>query len=143
MVTVVDPHLSPDYTPSEKEDYMNPKMLAYFKQRLQDWRTELLAESEMTLHSMRDEGGIQEPDITDRAAAEIDHGLELRTRDRFRKLLGKIDEALIRIDDGSYGYCEETEDAIGVKRLIARPVATLSIEAQERHEREERTRRDD
>lgn len=143
MPNIVDPHLSPDYVPSEKEEYMNPKMLAYFRQRLLDWRDELLAESEHTLDAMREEGGIQEPDITDRASAEIDHGLELRTRDRYRKLINKIEQALEKIEQGEYGYCEETGDPIGVKRLLARPNATLSIEAQERHEREEKVKRDD
>lgn len=143
MSNIVDPHLPPDYVPSEKEDYMNPRMLAYFRRRLLDWRDELLQESDITLDAMRAEGGIQEPDITDRATAEIDHGLELRTRDRYRKLMNKIEQALERIETNEYGFCEETGDPIGVSRLLARPSATLSIEAQERHERDERSRRDD
>lgn len=143
MPNVVDPHLPPDYEPTEKEDYMNPRMLAFFRQRLLDWRDELLHESENTIDAMRAEGGIQEPDINDRATAEIDHGLELRTRDRYRKLINKIEQALERIEKGEYGYCEETGDPIGVKRLLARPNATLSIEAQERHERDEKVKRDD
>lgn len=143
MPNVVDPHLPPDYVPSEKEKYMNPQMLAYFKQRLLDWRGELLRESEMTLDSMRAEGGIHEADLTDRASAEIDHGLELRTRDRYRKLINKIEQAIERVDRGEYGFCEETGEPIGVKRLLARPNATLSIEAQERHERAEKVKRDD
>ncbi len=143
MTNIVDPHLPPDYVPGETEEYMNPRMLAYFRQRLLDWRDELLAESEDTLDSMRAEGGIQEPDINDRATAEIDHGLELRTRDRYRKLINKIEQALEKIEQGDYGYCEESGDAIGVKRLLARPNATLSIEAQERHERDEKVKRDD
>jgi DnaK suppressor protein len=106
------------------------------------WRAELLADSSETLNSLQD-GGIQEPDITDRASAETDRSLELRTRDRERKLIAKIDSALRRIDDGSYGYCEETGEPISVRRLEARPTATLSLEAQERHERLERTHRDD
>jgi DnaK suppressor protein len=143
MTNTVDPHLPPDYIPSEKEPYMSQKMLAYFRRRLLDWRDELLAESETTLDGMREEGGIQEPDITDRATVEIDHGLELRTRDRYRKLINKIEQALERIEQGEYGFCEETGEPIGVKRLLARPNATLSIEAQERHEREEKVKRDD
>jgi len=143
MSNTVDPHLPPDYIPNEKEEYMSPKMLAYFRRRLLDWRDELLAESETTLDGMREEGGIQEPDITDRATVEIDHGLELRTRDRYRKLINKIEQAMERIEQGEYGFCEETGEPIGVKRLLARPNATLSIEAQERHEREEKVKRDD
>jgi DnaK suppressor protein len=143
MPNIVDPHLSPDYVPSESEVYMNPKMQTYFRQRLLDWRDELLNESEATIDAMRAEGGIQEPDISDRATAEIDHGLELRTRDRYRKLINKIEQALARIDKGEYGYCEESGEPIGVKRLLARPNATLSIEAQERHERAEKVKRDD
>jgi DnaK suppressor protein len=135
--------LSPDYKPSEKEAYMNPMMVEYFRQKLLAWRAEILQESSGTLTSLQDEGGIQEPDIADRASAETDRSLELRTRDRERKLISKIDSALGRIEDGSYGYCEETDEPIGVKRLEARPVATLTVEAQERHERMEKTHRDD
>ncbi|MFZ4762274.1 MAG: RNA polymerase-binding protein DksA [Alphaproteobacteria bacterium] len=134
--------LDPAYRPSEEEEYMNPVMVEYFRDKLRRWRAELLAESSGTLLSLQD-GGIQEPDITDRASAETDRGLELRTRDRERKLLAKIEEAIERIEDGSYGYCEETGEPIGVKRLEARPNATLCLEAQERHERLERTQRDD
>lgn len=140
---MTSPAISPDYQPSEKEEYMNANMLEFFRQRLLAWKHELQDESNLTIHSLAEEGGIQEPDLADRATAETDRGLELRTRDRFRKLLGKIDEALDRIDDGSYGYCEETGEPIGIKRLLARPNATLSIEAQERHEREEKIHRDD
>lgn len=132
----------PDYRPSEDEEFMNPIMLEYFRQKLLRWRTELLAESTETLTNLAD-GGIQEPDIADRASAETDRSLELRTRDRERKLLAKIDAALKRIEDGSYGYCEETGEPISIRRLEARPNATLSLEAQERHERLERTHRDD
>jgi RNA polymerase-binding protein DksA len=121
---------------------MNPVMREYFRQKLLRWRAELLAESSETLNSLQ-EGGIQEPDIADRASAETDRALELRTRDRERKLISKIDAALERIQDGSYGYCEETGEPIAVRRLDARPIATLSLEAQERHERLERTQRDD
>ena len=134
--------LSPDYTPSEKEEFMNPTMLEYFRQKLLDWKAELLKESSETLEHLQ-EGGILEPDIADRASIETDRALELRTRDRARKLISKIDEALERIEDGSYGYCEETHEPISIRRLEARPIATLSIDAQERHERMEKTHRDD
>jgi DnaK suppressor protein len=135
--------LPPDYRPSDDEPFMNPMMLEYFRLRLLRWQSELLHESNETLVSMAVDGGMQEPDLADRASAETDRALELRTRDRERKLLSKISAALLRIEDGSYGYCEETGDPIGVKRLEARPIATLSLEAQERHERMERTQRDD
>lgn len=133
--------LPPDYKPSEKEKYMNPKMLEYFRQKLLKWRAELLAESSETIRDMQEEN-LQQPDLTDRASAETDHALELRTRDRERKLISKINSALEKIDDDSYGYCEETGEPIGIARLEARPIATLSLEAQERHERKERTQRD-
>jgi DnaK suppressor protein len=122
---------------------MSPIMLEYFRMRLLRWQSELLQESNETLASLQVDGGILEPDLADRASVETDRALELRTRDRERKLLSKISAALMRIEDGSYGYCEETGDPIGVKRLEARPIATLSLEAQERHERMERTQRDD
>src|ERR1700754_2326976 len=134
--------LPPDYRPSDDEDFMNPMMLEYFRSKLLKWRADLLAESNATLSSLQD-GGIQEPDLTDRASAETDRSLELRIRDRERKLLSKIDSAMRRIEDGSYGSCEETGEPLGVKRLEARPTVTLSLEAQERHERLERTHRDD
>ncbi len=130
------------YVPAETEPFMSVKQLAYFKNRLLDWRDELLRESSQTLMHLQ-EHSVAEPDLTDRASTETDRALELRTRDRERKLIGKIDSALQRIADGSYGYCEETEEPIGIKRLMARPIATLSIEAQERHERRERVYRDD
>jgi DnaK suppressor protein len=133
---------SPDYRPSEDEPFMNPQMTDYFRRKLLKWRSELLQESEETLQSLQ-EGGLQEADIADRASLETDRSLELRTRDRERKLISKIDAALMRIEDGSYGYCEETGDPISIRRLEARPIATLSLEAQERHERLERTHRDD
>jgi DnaK suppressor protein len=136
------PFLPPDYRPSDDEPFMNPTMLEYFRQKLLRWRSELLRESEETLQELQ-QGGMQEADIADRASAETDRSLELRTRDRERKLISKIDAALGRIEDGSYGYCEETGDPIGVRRLEARPIATMSLEAQERHERLERTHRDD
>ncbi len=134
--------LPPDYKPSEKEEFMSPKMQEYFRQKLLRWRAELVDESNDTLQSLQ-EGGIVEPDIADRASIETERSLELRTRDRARKLIAKIDSALERIDEGSYGFCEETHEPIGLSRLEARPIATLSIEAQERHERMERTHRDD
>ena len=136
------PLLPQNYKPSEDEQFMNPVMREYFRQKLLRWRAELLAESNETLNSLQ-EGGIQEPDIADRASAETDRALELRTRDRERKLISKIDSALERLMDGSYGYCEETGEPISVRSLDARPIATLSLEAQERHERMERTQRDD
>ncbi len=121
---------------------MNPSQQEYFRQKLLHWRAELLDESLETRLNLK-ETSVLEPDLADRASAETDRSLELRTRDRARKLINKIDEALARIEDGSYGYCEETAEPISLKRLEARPIATLSIEAQERHERLERTRRDD
>ncbi len=134
--------LPPDYRPTEDEIFMNENMKEYFRQKLLRWRAELLRESDETLQHLQ-EGGMQEPDIADRASAEADRALELRTRDRERKLIAKIDSAMLRIEDGSYGYCEETGEPIGVRRLEARPIATMSIEAQERHERLERTHRED
>jgi DnaK suppressor protein len=134
--------LPPDYRPTDKEPFMNTRQLEYFRRKLLAWRLELLKESEETLESLQ-EGGLQEPDLADRASAEMERALELRTRDRARKLISKIDAALHRIEDGSYGYCEETSEPIGLKRLEARPIATLSVEAQERHERMERTHRSD
>ncbi len=136
------PLLPVDYRPSENEPFMNPVMREYFRQKLLRWRSELLSESSETLLHLQTET-VPEADITDRAATETDRFTELRTRDRERKLIGKIDSALRRIEDGSYGYCEDTGEPIGVRRLEARPIATLSLEAQERHERIERTQRDD
>ena len=134
--------VAPDYRPSDKEPFMNPKQQEYFRRKLLNWRAELLKESEETLESLQ-EGGVQEPDLGDRASAEMERALELRTRDRARKLIGKIDAALQRIEEGSYGYCEETGEPISLKRLEARPIATMSLEAQEGHERMERTHRSD
>jgi len=134
--------LPPDYRPSDKEKFMNPRMLEFFRQRLLGWRTELVEESNTTLQHLQ-EGGIVEADIADRASIETERSLELRTRDRARKLIGKIDEALRRVEDGSYGYCEETDEPISLSRLQARPIATMTLEAQERHERMEKTHRDD
>ncbi|WP_193170311.1 RNA polymerase-binding protein DksA [Nisaea nitritireducens] len=134
--------LPPDYSPSEDEDFMNSKQQEYFRQKLLRWRAELLHEATETLSHLTQEN-LQKPDMADRASLETDHQIELRTRDRERKLISKIDAALQRIEDGSYGYCEETDEPIGLRRLEARPIATLSLEAQERHERLERTHRDD
>jgi len=134
--------LPPDYRPSDDEDFMNPVMKEYFRQKLLHWRDELLEESNETLHQLQ-ENTSAEPDIADRASIETDRSLELRTRDRARKLILKIDEAIGRIKDDSYGYCEETDEPISIKRLEARPVATMSLEAQERHEKMEKTHRDD
>jgi DnaK suppressor protein len=134
--------LPPDYRPSDGEEFMNPQQVEYFRRKLLRWRAELLREADGTLASLS-QGGIHESDITDRASVETDRALELRTRDRARKLIAKIDQALQRIEGGSYGFCEETGDPIGLRRLEARPIATLSIEAQERHERMERVHRDD
>ena len=133
--------LPPDYRPTEKEKFMNPVMLEYFRQKLIRWRAELLNESNETIKEMQ-EDNLQKPDIADRASAETDHALELRTRDRERKLISKINAALEKIEEGNYGYCEETGEPISIARLEARPIATLSLEAQERHERKERTQRD-
>ena len=132
--------LPPDYEPIDGEPFMNPIMREYFRQRLLLWRDDLLRESGETLRHLQTENG-NEADIADRATVEAERSLELRTRDRYRKLLGKIDSALYRIDEGTYGYCEETNEPIGLRRLIARPIATLSLAAQEQHERMERTHR--
>ena len=130
--------LPPDYRPNKKEEYMNEMHLEYFRQKLLDWKKELLAQSSDTLEDLR-QGGLNQPDEVDRASIETDKSLDLRTKDRARKLIVKIDKALERIEDGNYGYCEETGEEIGIERLIARPIATLCIEAQERHERFEKT----
>ena len=130
--------LPQDYRPSETEEYMNPMQLEYFRQKLVAWRQSLLSQAEDTLEELR-QGGLNQPDQLDRASLETDKSLDLRTKDRARKLINKIDDALKRIEDKTYGYCEETGEPIGIRRLEARPVATLSIEAQERHERLEKT----
>ena len=132
--------LPPDYQPGESEEFMNPRQLEYFRQKLLAWRRDLLRESDDTLVHIQ-EISLAEPDPGDRATLESERAIELRTRDRERKLISKIDEALRRIDDGTYGYCEESNEPISLRRLDARPTATLSIEAQERHERMERTHR--
>lgn len=130
--------LPPDYVPSADEEYMNDLQIEYFRQKLVAWKKSLLNQSQDTLEDLR-QGGLNQPDDIDRASMETDKALDLRTKDRARKLISKIDEALKRIEDGTYGYCEETGEPIGLERLEARPVATLSIEAQERHERMEKT----
>jgi len=140
--TMLKLSLPVDYRPSENEPFMNPVMREYFRQKLLRWRSELLRDSSETLIHLQNET-VPEADITDRAATETDRFTELRTRDRERKLIGKIDSALRRIEDGTYGQCEDSGEPIGVRRLEARPIATLSLEAQERHERIERTQRDD
>lgn len=132
----------PDYQPTEDEEFMNPVMLEYFRQKLLDWRSELLRESSETVQNTLQGTQLQQPDLTDRASVETDHALELRTRDRERKLVKKINQALDKIEEGEYGYCEETGEPISVARLDARPIATLSLEAQERHERLEKTKRE-
>jgi DnaK suppressor protein len=131
-----------EYRPSEDEEFMNPRQLEYFKQKLLNWKDDILRESRETLSHLQTETE-NHPDLADRASSETDRALELRTRDRQRKLISKIDEALRRIEDGSYGYCEETGEPITLARLDARPIATLSLEAQERHERRERVHRDE
>ena len=134
--------LPSDYRPSETEEFMNELQVEYFRQKLMRWRADLLRDADGTLASLS-EGGILEADLTDRASVETDRALELRTRDRARKLINKIDQALVRIENGSYGFCDETGEPIGLRRLEARPIATMSIEAQERHEKMERVHRDE
>lgn len=133
--------LGPDYTPSDDEPYMNAKQQAYFKILLLEWKRSIHDAAGATLQSLQD-GPIREPDLNDRASSETDWGIELRTRDRQRKLIAKIDSALRRIDEGEYGYCDKTGEPIGLRRLIARPVATMTVEAQEAHERREKISRD-
>ncbi|MDZ7600510.1 MAG: RNA polymerase-binding protein DksA [Hoeflea sp.] len=128
--------------PSEDEDFMNANQRAYFRTKLTAWRNDILKEARETLDHLAEESA-NHPDVADRASSETDRAIELRARDRQRKLIGKIDAALARIDDGTYGYCEETGEPISLKRLDARPIATLSIEAQERHERREKVYRDE
>jgi DnaK suppressor protein len=141
-VSGMRPSVPPDYRPSDDEEFMNPLQVEYFRQKLLSWRAELLAESSDTLAHLKEES-LLKPDLADRASLEMERAIELRTRARERKLISKINAALNRLDDGTYGYCEETDEPIGIRRLEARPIATLSIEAQERHERMERTHRDD
>ena len=134
--------LPSNYRPTEKEKFMGVRQQQFFRQRLQGWRDEILRDAQGTMQNLQDDDG-QAPDIADRATTESERSIELRTRDRQRKLVTKIDAALERIEDGSYGYCDDTGEPIGLKRLEARPIATLSIEAQERHERRERVHRDE
>jgi DnaK suppressor protein len=129
------------YRPTDKEPFMNEKQRDYFRARLLSWKEDILKEARETLQHLQDENQ-NHPDLADRASSETDRAIELRARDRQRKLIAKIDAALARIDDGTYGYCEETGEPIAIKRLEARPIATLSVEAQERHERRERVYRD-
>ena len=131
-----------EYRPTEDEPFMNPRQREYFRRKLERWKDEILRESRETLENLQEENQ-NHPDMADRASSESDRALELRTRDRQRKLISKIDAALKRIEDGTYGYCEETGEPISIRRLEARPIATLSLEAQERHERNERVYRDD
>jgi DnaK suppressor protein len=131
-----------DYVPSENEEFMNTRQRAYFRSKLVAWRNEILREARETLDHLAEESA-NHPDLADRASSETDRAIELRARDRQRKLISKIDAAMQRIDDGTYGYCEETGEPISLKRLDARPIATLSIEAQERHERREKVYRDE
>jgi DnaK suppressor protein len=131
-----------DYVPREDEDYMSEAQLDYFRRLLQAWKRAILDSSADTLHQLQ-EGPIREPDLNDRASSETDWGIELRTRDRQRKLIAKIDSALRRIEEGEYGYCEVTGEPIGLGRLVARPIATMTVEAQEAHERREKVSRDD
>lgn len=130
------------YRPTDDEPFMNDRQKEYFRQKLLAWKEEILEESRSTIATLQQDT-VNEADLADRATSETDRGLELRTRDRQRKLISKIEEAIRRIDDGSYGYCEETGEPISIARLEARPIATLSLEAQERHERRERVHRDD
>jgi len=132
--------LPKNYKPSAKEKFMNPKMKEYFKLKLINWKKDLLKESSNTLNNLKKEENTTKPDITDRATEEIERSLELRTRDRERKLIAKINEALKKIEDGNYGFCEETGEPINVMRLEARPIATLSLESQEMHEKKEKAK---
>lgn len=134
--------LKDGYKPTDKEEYMCPEHLEYFRQKLNNWKAELSQELNETLENLKEENW-HESDLADRATVETDAGIELRTRDRYRKLINKIEGALVRIDQDEYGYCDETGEEIGLKRLEARPIATLTVEAQERHERDERTHYDE
>ncbi len=134
--------LSDDYTPAEDEPFMNERQLEYFRRKLHTWKADLMGDSKNTIEGLQDSAR-SVPDIADRASEETDRALELRTRDRQRKLVAKIDAALRRIENGEYGYCEVTGEPISLKRLDARPIATMSLEAQERHERREKVHRDD
>ncbi len=132
------PKLAKNYIPTDKEKFMNAKMKEFFRLKLLGWKQSLLKESSLTLNNLQKDANTSKPDITDRASEEIERSFELKTRDRERKLIIKIEAAIKRIEDGSYGYCDETGEPIGIKRLMARPVATLSLEAQEMHEKKEK-----
>lgn len=134
--------LGSDYRPTTDEEFMNPKQLTYFRKKLVEWKNEILSEAQETLEVLQKES-LREPDVADRASTETDWSIQLRTRDRQRKLISKIDAALHRMDEGEYGYCKVTGEAISVKRLDARPIATMTVEAQERHEKREKVYRDD
>ena len=138
MATVLDA----EYRPSDQEPFMNERQKEYFRRKLLNWKEDILREARETLAALQNESE-NHPDLADRASSETDRAIELRARDRQRKLIAKIDAALARIDDGTYGYCEETGEPISLRRLEARPIATLSLEAQERHERNEKVYRDD
>lgn len=142
MTTATQIKLPEGYRPSENEEYMNPQQQEFFRQKLLNWKAELLAESRETMEHLKEENW-HKSDISDRASLEIEAELELKTRNRYFKLINKIEQALQRIDRGEYGFCEETGEPIGIRRLEARPVATLCIEAQERHEKMERQHNDD
>lgn len=141
-ISDLDYQLDPSYIPDDSEPFMNDRQLKFFEKQLVDWRNAIHAEAQGTLNQLQD-GPIREPDLNDRASSETDWGIELRTRDRQRKLIAKIDAALRRIKEGEYGYCQVTGEPISLARLRARPIATMTLEAQERHERQERVSRDD
>ncbi|HUT50233.1 MAG TPA: RNA polymerase-binding protein DksA [Alphaproteobacteria bacterium] len=136
------PLVPPDYDPNDRETFMNPLMQEFFRRRLLEWKGDIVKDSNSTLNHLQEENK-SEPDLADRASRETDRAIELRTRDRERKLLSKIDAALKRLEEGTYGYCAETDERISIMRLKARPIATLSLEAQELHERKERLHRDE
>ncbi len=139
---IVATHLPHDYRPSADETFMNPQQLAYFRRKLIEWKESILREASTTLETLKAEP-LREPDVNDRASSETDWGIELRTRDRQRKVISKIDSALRRIETGDYGYCEVSGEPISIQRLEARPIATMTLEAQERHERDEKITRDE
>ncbi len=141
-ISISDFNLDPSYVPGDDEPFMSERQLRYFEKQLVDWKNSILAEAQGTLNQLQD-GPMREPDLNDRASSETDWGIELRTRDRQRKLIAKIDAALRRISEGEYGYCQVTGEPISLARLRARPIATMTLEAQERHERQERVSRDD
>ncbi len=141
-ISHLDYDLDPSYVPSEDEPFMNERQLKFFEKQLNDWKNTILAEAQGTLNQLQD-GPIREPDLNDRASSETDWSIELRTRDRQRKLISKIESAMRRIKEGEYGYCQVTGEPISLARLRARPIATMTLEAQERHERQERVSRDD